>query len=109
MTISDIGSDRAARIVQGILSCYDRLSRFESLEPSPELNDVFEELVGLCSRVLDEDTVAEVSEVAPRRKFPLPDALSRSYMIPESRGSRHICGSYVARESSDWKPAGPVR
>lgn len=83
MTMTNHGSDRAARIVHGILSCYDRLSRFDTLEPTPELNDVFEELVGLCSRVLDADTVAEVSEVVPRRKFPLSDALSRSYIIPE--------------------------
>lgn len=65
MTIPKHGTDRAARIVHGVLSCYDRLSRFESLEPTSELNDVFEELVGSCSRVLDADTVAEVRQLVP--------------------------------------------
>ena len=107
MTIPKHGSYRAARIVHGILSCYDRLSRFETLEPTSELNDVFEELMGLCSRMLDADTVAEVSKVvsrrnlAPRMPHPLSDVLPRSYITPELQGSLHICGSYAARESSD--------
>ena len=86
------GSDRAARIVQGILSCYDRLSRFETLEPTSELNDVFEELVGLCSRVLDADTAAEVSEVVSR----LPIRCLMSFPDPTSPPSRKGHSTFAA-------------
>lgn len=107
MTVPKHGSDRVGRIVHGILSCYDRLSRFESLEPTSELNDVFEELVGLCSRILDADTVAEVSQVVRSHEevcfvSPPSQILHHSRIVRITPHLRQLCSQGEFRLEACW-------
>ena len=61
MTAEDAEQCTECVIIDGILQCYQCLSKLSSLEPSPTVNRLFGKLVHLCSsQPLDESTVAVV-------------------------------------------------
>ena len=52
--------DDAEYLAEAIVSCYGKLSILKTLEPTPETNNAFEELVDLCSNLLSPRVVAKV-------------------------------------------------
>ena len=50
--------------VDGIFACYTELCSFPDLEPSLKVNNAFEKLVGLCSRVPNDADTSEVGSLS---------------------------------------------
>ena len=54
----------ASCYVDEILDCYYKLSQSPNLKPSPNINRLFERLVGLCGQIPKEAITHQVSHTA---------------------------------------------
>ena len=54
-------SQHTETLIKTVISCHNKLSMAQSLNPAPDVNATFERLVDVCSQFLDARDVEEVS------------------------------------------------
>ncbi|TLD04113.1 hypothetical protein PgNI_11262 [Pyricularia grisea] len=99
--------DKARAIATEILNTYDELQSLDSLAPSPKVNELLTNLVGLCASSQDERVVNMVLGSKPLRRVlvELRDMCSTAEFHLESHWSKRIHNREEACDSSGvWEP-----
>ncbi|TLS27034.1 hypothetical protein PpBr36_04880 [Pyricularia pennisetigena] len=99
--------DKARAIATEILNTYDALQAQDSLEPSPKVNELLTNLVGLCASSQDERVVNMVLGSKPLRRvlLELREMCSTAEFHLEYHWSKRIHSREEACDSSGvWEP-----